>query len=148
MRIAIPAVAGAFLALLVQTTAVSAAGADSHRLALQVSDNNPAKMTEALNLAATVSKNYAEKGEEVEIEIVTFAGGLHMMRSDTSPVIERLRTFEKSMPNVTFVACSSTRQVMQRNEGKDIPIFEGAKHLPGIIRLMELDRQGWTIIRP
>ncbi|MBI3453253.1 MAG: hypothetical protein HY057_10620 [Rhodospirillales bacterium] len=119
-----------------------------HRLAIQVSDNNPAKMTEALNLAATVSQNYAEMGEQVEIEIVAFAGGLHMMRADTSPVVARLKSFQESMPNVSFVACSSTQKVMQKNEGKDIPIVDGAKHLPGVIRLIELNEKGWTIVRP
>ncbi len=120
----------------------------SHRLAIQVSDNNPAKMNEALNLAATVSQNYAEMGHEVEIEIVTFAGGLHMLRADTSPVVARLKSFRESMSNVSFVACSSTQKIMQKNEGKDVPIVDGAKHLPGVIRLIELNEQGWTIVRP
>jgi hypothetical protein len=34
-----------------------------HRLALQISDNDPVKMNAVLNVAANVSKYYSDKGE-------------------------------------------------------------------------------------
>ena len=56
----------------------------SIRLALQISDNDPAKMNAVLNVAANVSKYYSEKGEEVEIQIVAFNAGLqHVARTTT-----------------------------------------------------------------
>ena len=76
-----------------------------HRLALQISDNDADKMNAVLNVAANVSKYYSDKGEEVEIQIVAFNAGLHMLRSDTSPVQPRLASFAKGMPNVSFKAC-------------------------------------------
>ncbi len=36
-----------------------------HRLALQISDNDAAKMATVLNVAANVSRHYSEIGEEV-----------------------------------------------------------------------------------
>ena len=51
-----------------------------HRLALQISDNTPEKMTAVLNVAANVSRHYSEVGEEVEIRIVAFNAGLNMLR--------------------------------------------------------------------
>src|SRR5881392_3721992 len=73
-----------------------------HRLALQISDNDADKMNAVLNVAANVSKYYSGKGEEVEIQIVAFNAGLHMLRTDTSPVGPRIASFAKGMPNVSF----------------------------------------------
>src|SRR6187402_3450609 len=88
----------ALLALLV----VPAQAGEPHKLALQISDNTPEKMNAVLNVAANVSKYYSDKGQEVEIQIVAFNAGLHMLREDTSPVKPRISGFTKSMPNVSF----------------------------------------------
>ncbi len=120
-----------------------------HRLVLQLSDNDAEKMTAVLNVAANVSTHYAKTGKEVEIKIVTFNAGLHMLRTDTSPVKERIGDFSKSMPNVTFHACGNTMQGMAKREGKSIPILENATVVPaGVVTLMELNQAGWTIVRP
>ena len=120
-----------------------------HYLAMQISDNNPQKMTTVLNVASNVTKYYQSIGEEVEIRIVAFNAGLHMLREDTSPVLERLNSFGQSMPNVTFAACGNTITGMTRKEGKAPPIIEIAEHVPaGVVDLMTLNEQGWTMIRP
>ena len=121
----------------------------SHRLALQVSDNSPEKMNAVLNVAANVSRQYAGKGEEIEIEVVVFNAGLHMLRSDTSPVKERMVSFRKSMPNVSFKACGNTQDNMHKAEHKDIPLVAQATLVKsGVVRVMELQEQGWTYVRP
>ena len=120
-----------------------------HRLALQISDNDPDKMNAVLNVAANVSKYYSDKGEEVEIQIVAFNAGLHMLREDTSPVKPRITGFTKSMPNVSFKACQNTIDAMGKRENKEIPIVANAEHVPaGVVTLMELGEKGWTIVRP
>jgi len=128
--------------------AVDAAG-DVQKLALQISDNDKQKMNAVLNVAANVSRHYSAQGDEVQIEIVAFNAGLHMLRSDTSPVRDRVASFTKSMPNVTFQACDNTLQGMTKKEGKKPPLLSVAHIVPaGVVRLMELNRKGWTIIRP
>jgi len=120
-----------------------------HRLALQISDNDADKMNAVLNVAANVSKYYSDKGEEVEIQIVAFNAGLHMLREDTSPVKPRLASFSKSMTNVSFKACQNTIDSMAKRENKSIPIVAGAEHVPaGVVTLVELGEKGWTIVRP
>src|SRR6185312_13558063 len=97
-----------FVALILLPVACFPAGAaEKHRLALQISDNDPGKMNAVLNVAANVSKYYSDKGEEVEIQIVAFNAGLHMLREDTSKVKPRLESFRKGMPNVSFKACQN-----------------------------------------
>lgn len=120
-----------------------------HKLALQISDNDPEKMTAVLNVAANVSQHYAKKAEEVEIRIVAFNAGLHMLRTDTSAVKDRVIQFSKSLPNVTFNACGNTIEGMTKREGKAPPIVENATIVPaGVVTLMELQAAGWTIVRP
>ncbi len=129
--------------------AVAQAPDGIHRLALQISDDDVAKMTSVLDIAANVSRHYSGIGEEVEIEIVAFAGGVHMLRADISPVKERLVGFMQSMVNVTFQACGNTLDTMERNEGRRPQLIGGTGIVQtGVARLIDLNEQGWTIVRP
>jgi hypothetical protein len=79
-----------FAALLLLPLALASASAgEKHKLALQISDNDADKMNAVLNVAANVSKFYSDKGEDIDIQIVAFNAGLHMLRDDTSPVKPR-----------------------------------------------------------
>lgn len=142
----------AFIAVLAGAALLpSAALADhkSHKLALQISDNNPEKMNAVLNVAVNVSKDYEAKGEEVEIQIVAFNAGLHMLREDTSPVKERMAGFRKSMTNVEFKACGNTIEAMTKREGKPVPLMPDIPVVPaGVTTLLEAAEHGWTIVRP
>ncbi len=139
-----------FAALLFVPLVFNAASAmEKHRLALQISDSEPAKMNAVLNVAANVSKYYSDKGDEVEIQIVAFNAGLNMLRADKSPVLERLKSFKQGMPNVSFLACENTLAAMTRNEGKEPPLVDNATRVPaGVVTLIELGEKGWTIVRP
>ncbi|MBS0245887.1 MAG: hypothetical protein JSR61_04640 [Proteobacteria bacterium] len=120
-----------------------------HRLALQISDGDEHKMNAVLNVAANVSRYYSDKGEEVEIRIVAFNAGLNMLLADRTPVATRLKSFKQGMPNVTFDACENTLDSLTRKEGKEPPLVENATRVPaGVVTLMELSEQGWTIVRP
>jgi intracellular sulfur oxidation DsrE/DsrF family protein len=123
-----------------------------HRLAFQISDESPDKMNLVLGNATNVARYYSEKGEEVEIKIVAFNAGVDMMRTDKSPVLERLKSVTESLPNLTLEVCNNTLEGMARREGKkvsEIPLFAGSKIVPaGVVELLELNEQGWTIIRP
>jgi hypothetical protein len=62
-----------------------------------------------------------------------------MLRDDTSPVKERIRSLSQSTPNISFKACGNTQQNMQKVEAKDIPLVSQAKVVQsGVVRLMEL----------
>jgi intracellular sulfur oxidation DsrE/DsrF family protein len=131
------------------TTLASAADSVRHRLAIHVDQNDPAVMNLALNNAANVIQHYSAAGEEVEIEIVAYGPGLHMLREDTSPVKARVKSIGESMPNVAFSACGNTREAMKKAEGKEIPLLKQARIVPsGVVRLMELQEEGWSYLRP
>ena len=120
-----------------------------HRLAVQVDVNDPAVMNLALNNVSNAAQYYSELGQKVEIELVAFGPGLHMLRDDTSPVKARIKSMSETMPNLTFAACGNTRENMTRAEAKDIPLISQAKVVKaGVVRLMELQEQGWSYLRP
>ncbi len=126
-----------------------AADAVRHRVAIHVDQNDPAVMNLALNNAVNVVQHYSSAREEVEIEIVAYGPGLHMLRDDTSPVKARVKSIGESMPNVAFTACGNTRDAMQKAEGKDVPLVSQANVVPaGVVRLMELQEKGWSYVRP
>ncbi len=120
-----------------------------HKLIIHVSDNDPEKMNLALNNAANVSKYYSDKGHEVEIEIVAYGPGLNMLTA-ASPVKGRVTSFMKGMPNVAFAACGNTMETMKKKSGKDVVLLDkNIKIVPaGVTRIIELQEQGWSYLRP
>ena len=121
----------------------------SHRLILQVNANDPAMMNLALNNATNVAQYYGDIGEKVAIDIVTYGPGLHMLREDTSPVKARIKAIAQSTPSISFEACGNTRENMTRVESKEIPLISEAKVVKsGVVRVMELQEQGWTYVKP
>ncbi len=126
-----------------------AANEKEHHLVLQVNANDQAAMNLALNNAANVMQYYRDRGEKAKIEVVTFGPGLHMLREDTSPVKARIETMALSMPEVSFKACGNTRENMQRAEDREIPIIQQAQVVKsGVVRVMELQEQGWSYVKP
>jgi len=120
-----------------------------HRLSVQVDVNDPAMMNLALNNVSNAAQHYSDIGQKVEIEVVAFGPGLHMLRDDTSPVKARIKSMSETMPELTFSACGNTRDNMAKAEAKDIPLISQAKVTKsGVVRLMELQERGWSYLRP
>jgi intracellular sulfur oxidation DsrE/DsrF family protein len=120
-----------------------------HRLILQVNTNEPAMMNLALNNATNVAQYYKDLGEKVTIDVITFGPGLHMLRDDTSPVKARIKAIAESTSSISFAACGNTRENMSRTESKEVPLISEAKVVKsGVVRVMELQEQGWTYVKP
>lgn len=118
-----------------------------HRVAIHVDENDKMRMNMALNNAANVSKYYESKGENVEIEIVAYGPGLHMLRADTSPVKDRIASMSLELDNLSFAACGNTLRNMSKKG--DVPLIEEANVVPsGVVRLIQLQEQGWAYVRP
>lgn len=127
----------------------SAAKNKEHRLILQVNSSDPAAMNLALNNATNVVQYYRDLGEKIQIEVITFGPGLHMLRSDTSLVKDRIETMALSTPEVSFKACGNTQEKMSKAENKDIPLVPEAQVVnSGVVRIMELEERNWTYVKP
>ena len=120
-----------------------------HRVAIHVDQKDPAVMNLALNNAMNVYEYFHERGEEVEIEIVAYSQGLHMLREDTSPVKDKIKALRAKVAKTTFSACKNTMRGMEKTEGKPVPLISEATIVPaGVVRLVELQELGWSYVKP
>jgi len=121
----------------------------AHKVAIHVDENDAGRMNLVLNNAQNVSKYYQDKGETVQIEIVAYGPGLNMLSEEKSPVKARVAAMGLEMDNLTFAACGNTLAKMEKKAGKKIKLVSEAKMVPsGVVRLIELQEQGWSYVRP
>jgi uncharacterized protein len=120
-----------------------------NKVALHIDQNDPAVMALLLNNAENVIAEFASMGEPVTIEIVAYGPGLHMLRNDTSPVKARIAALALEQPQITFTACGNTTERMSRAEGRQVSLMAEAKvQRSGVVRLMQLQSQGYAYIKP
>jgi intracellular sulfur oxidation DsrE/DsrF family protein len=115
-----------------------------HRLALQISEASPGLQTTVINNAFNVLTSYGP--DKVAIEIVTFAGGIDLLRIGNKES-ERIAGLVKQ--GVIFDACENTMAAFERRTGKPFPRNPMSRPVPsGVVHLITLSEHGYTIIRP
>ena len=121
----------------------------SHKVAIHVDENDPQVMNMALNNVANVISYYESVGDTVEVEVVTYGPGLNMLIAGKSPVENRISVMSLERPNVTFAACGNTHTAMIEKAGEDVPLMSEANVVPsGVVRLIELQEDGYAYVRP
>lgn len=111
---------------------------------LQISDNSPQKQTLVLNVASNLIKHYG--ADAVDVEIVAFGPGLQMLLlgNANSPRIQSLNS-----EGVRFAACGNTMKKFSQVLEKEPEMNPHAVEVSaGVVRIMELVGQGYTLIRP
>jgi intracellular sulfur oxidation DsrE/DsrF family protein len=119
----------------------------AHRIAIQVSENDPERMNLALANSENAIKYHTGKGESIEVEVVAYGPGLNMLRDDTSPVKDRIKALKASHVgrDIRFSACHNTQMAKEKREGHPIKIIPDATVVPAdIVRLTQLEQQGWA----
>ncbi len=117
-----------------------------HKLVIQVSTDDVRTQNIALNNATNLQK---AMGDDIEIEVVAYGPGLSLLtkngKSPASKRVPNLAVYE----NITFSACGNTMKKVAKKSGKDVTLVDGVKVVPaGVVRIMELQEQGWTYVRP
>ena len=144
----------AAIALAAMITSFAGLSADAlaegvKRVAIHIDENDPKRMTMALNNAANIYKYYGDKGESVEVRLVANGPGLHMFREDTSPVKDRIAAMSLEHESLSFAACGNTHRMMSKQSDGEIALVSEAEMIPsGVVELIELQGQGWAYIRP
>ena len=134
------------LAFLAMTAALPAMAqqkkaAAKQRVVIQVSDDDPAKWTLALNNARNIQADLGK--DNVLVEIVAYGPGLEMMKAE-SKVADRLAAALDS--NVGLLACENT---MHNTKVNQADIAGGVKFVPaGVTHIMKRQAEGWAYIRP
>jgi len=133
----------AALALAAVSAAASAQTAPppTHKVVLQVSDNDAQKWNLALNNARNLQDDLG--AEATELEIVVYGPGIGMLKSD-SPVAKRIADALKA--GVQVVACENT---MRNQKLTRADMLAGIAYVPaGVVELMKKQQQGYAYIRP
>ncbi len=137
----------AVLAASVASTAF--AEGQTHYVAVHVDQNDPQVMNMALNNVANMTRYYESQGDTVVVEVVTYGPGLNMFVPGKSPVADRVSTMALEMENLSFAACGNTHRAMSAKAGKEVALMSEATVVPsGVVRLIELQEQGYAYIRP
>jgi uncharacterized protein len=64
-------------------------------------------------------------------------------------VKDRILRLAKQKPDITFSACGNTMSAQGKQENKEITLIPEARVVPtGIARIVELQEEGWSYIRP
>lgn len=133
------------LSLAAISSQVAADGFDpEHKLVIQVSSDDPRTHKLALSNAINVQK--ALGMDNVAIEIVAYGPGLSLVAgaSEQSPRVPNL-----ILQGIEFTACGNTINSMEQSTGQKISLVEGVSiSEAGVVRIMELQAQGYHYIRP
>jgi intracellular sulfur oxidation DsrE/DsrF family protein len=133
-----------FAVLMLSLLCSGYAYAEKQKLVIQVSTADPQVQQIALNNAVNVQ---TELGiDNVDVEIVAYGPGLGML-TDKSGQAERVTSL--AMQDIKFSACANTMAKMEKKSGKKPVLLEGVEVVPaGVLRIMELQQQGYAYIRP
>ncbi len=121
----------------------------THHVAIHVDQNDPKVMNMALNNVQNITKYYESQGDTVVIELVAYGPGLNMFIPGKSPVEDRIKVLSLELENLSFAACGNTHRKMSAKAGQDIPLMSEASVVPsGVVRLIELQENGYAYVRP
>lgn len=138
---------GLLAMLLFGQSAVAAHQADGvelHKLVIQVSTNDELTQTIAMNNAVNLQKELGM--DNVRIEIVAYGPGLSMLLGGTK---QSSRVASLAKQDIVFSACGNTMKRVEQKQGKPVVLSEGVKVVPaGVLRIMELQEQGYSYVRP
>lgn len=115
------------------------------KIVLQVSDKMSHK--KVLNVAGNIIKHYGK--DQVKVEIVAFGPGLGVLiAGKKNKNLDRITSLAGS--GVKFNACGNTvRKVTKKRKGKAPKLHGAATVVPaGVIRIIELQDKGYTLIKP
>jgi uncharacterized protein len=114
------------------------------RIVLQISDPDPFKQTLVLNVANNLIKHYGQ--DKVDVEIVAFGPGLRLLFKDN---VNTGRIQGLASNGVTFAACKNTIAGMTKKLGHAPELNSNAVPVSaGVVRIIELENQGFKLIKP
>jgi intracellular sulfur oxidation DsrE/DsrF family protein len=124
-----------FFAVLLSLATFSAFGQQKQRVVIQVSDNDPAKWSLALNNAKNVQQDLGK--DNVQIEIVAYGPGLGMLKAESKVALD---------DNVGLIACENT---MTNTKVSRSEMYGGIAYVKaGVTHIMKRQQEGWAYIRP
>ncbi|WP_439407778.1 DsrE family protein [Bradyrhizobium sp. DASA03076] len=150
----IPAIGWSRRGLLAGTAILTAGGAAAARedrladgVVILIDSNEPYVIGHAISYSANLAKHFADKGTRLLIEVVANGKGIDVFRADKTPLAEPLATLRRSLPDLIYSMCASSKAIAEAKEQLSIPLIPGANLVPfGIGRVVDLQLRGWAYI--
>lgn len=114
------------------------------KVVIQVSTDDARTQKIAINNAVNLQNHYGI--DNVKVEVVAYGPGLSLLtkKNKQSDRIESL-----AMGDIKFSACGNTMKKAEKKKGKKPVLSNGVKIVPaGVGRIVDLQTQGYTYIRP
>lgn len=111
------------------------------RVVLQVSDDSTKTWNQALNVVENLQQAYGK--DKVEIKLVAFGFGLGILKLDS---VAGSRVQDALQSGAQILACETT---MRRQKLTKDDMLPNLGYVPsGVVEVIKLQKQGWTVIRP
>jgi intracellular sulfur oxidation DsrE/DsrF family protein len=123
--------------------------AATRNIVMHVNVADPVQLNLVLNNLENIVDHYVKRDNRVAIRVVCHGPGLHLLRRDTSPVMDRIENMMDNAQQLAFYACSNTLDRMTKAEGKAPELLAATILVPaGLPEIIELQRQGWIYLKP
>lgn len=117
----------------------------THRVILHISESDPLLFSKSLEYAKSYIREYESRGGQVAV--IANAGGIDLMRSDTSPVKDQILDIMKNYDNIHFIACASAIQALHK-KGINPVFFDFVDtRKPAMDQIIEHVQAGWTYLK-
>ena len=134
---------GALGASAVGLSGAAVTSQDPHRVVMHLNSGDEKVQRGALN---NIRNLYQEVGREhVRVELVVHGAGLTLLTKKDSTLATELAQL-KTAYDVEFTACSNTMKVQGLTRADLIDQVD--RTVPAMVRLMELQEEGWAYIKP
>ena len=115
-----------------------------HKVVIQISTDDTKVQKFALGNAVNVQKLLGM--DNVIVEIVAHGPGLSLVTANSKLAIH---VKSLALQKITFSACENTMAKIERKTGKKLKLTKGVKKVTlGVARIIELQEQGYSYVRP
>ncbi len=117
---------------------------DPKRVLLYLGESDPAKFRQVIERARRLLTEYRHR--DIQVYVVTSAGGVDLLRAATSPVAGEIRTLKARHDSLHFVACNNTLFNLKK-KGQPVKLVEGAEVAPSAVGfVVSRLKKGWTYV--
>lgn len=121
---------------------------DQRQILLHVNFAEADRLNFVLNNIENIVDHYSSRNVSLEIRVVCHGPGLTLLRTDTSPVKDRLANLVESFKCLKFYACKNTIERVTKAEGREPDIIKQAIRVAaGLPEIIELQRDGWVYLK-
>ncbi len=116
----------------------------AEKVVLYVGFSDKKKFEDALVKAEYLLETYADQG--VEVNVVTSAGGIDMLRESDSPYTRKVKELADNYSALSFIACNNTLARLKA-QGETVDLISNVKVAPSAVQFVvgRLE-EGWSYV--